>query len=71
MRLALKIAICSKCIGLGPPPLSFFYGAALTGILKGIRNISMCDQGPQITSPQHFRDIVAALAHYHNVTAAA
>lgn len=42
-----------------------------TLILKGIRNISMCDELPQITSRQHFHDIVAVLPHYHNVTAAA
>lgn len=41
-----------------------------TQTLKGIRNISMCDELPQITSPQHFHDIVAVLPHYHNVTAA-
>lgn len=70
MRSALKLPSVPNVQVWVPPPF-FFYGAALTGILKGIRNISMCDQGPQITSPQHFRDIVAALAHYHNVTAAA
>lgn len=41
-----------------------------TVISKGIRNISVCDELPPITSPQHFHDIVAVLPHYHNVTAA-
>lgn len=36
--------------------------------LKGIGDISMWDELPQITSPQRRCDIVAALAHYYNVT---
>lgn len=69
MSFALKLpSVPDIYVGV-PPPLSG--GAVLTGMLKGIRNISMCDEAPQITSPQHFRDIVAASAHYHNVTAAA
>lgn len=35
--------------------------------LKGIRDISMWDELPQITSLQRWCDIVAALAHYYNV----
>lgn len=38
--------------------------------LKGIENIGMCDELPQITSLQHFHDIVAMFPHYHNVIAA-
>ena len=37
--------------------------------VKGIRDISMCDELPKITPAPCFHDIVAALPHYHNVTA--
>lgn len=67
MRFALKL----PSVPSWGPSSPLLDGAVLPGILKGITNISMCDEVPQITSPQHFRDIVAASAHYHNVTATA
>lgn len=52
------------------PPHTWTHGFPHTmQTLKGIRNISMFDELPQITSLQHFHDIVAVLPHYHNVTA--
>lgn len=67
MYLLVRGGVCVRARGWGV--LESTHGSPHP-TLKGIRNISMCYELPQITPQQRFHDIVAVLAHYHNVTAA-
>lgn len=61
LRLPLQKYVCGWVSAPCPTTAALF-------ALKGIGDISMWDELPQITSPQRWCDIVGALPHYYNVT---